>query len=358
MKRLLFLTIMVLRTYTNVLPADDLAKKLTDLSAAYGQDFQSPTLTYIRKYPWLIRNKLRDLKEISDEYEYSFDKEEEEALYRLTNEVIRLENIIHTQHRHSLLHGAPASMHLIRKSYDTLQDNNLDCFVSTEFITDKLTHEERKDTIEYGINWKHHRHMRDRVTFTGYSLFAGCLSESPIDYWLVNKTATDGFTKDNRVPLTIKSIFAQYNQRHLYQKYKSQINALDEEYQKICPRGEVLVFSLRPEAIEKFVYPAASLGRRTDYPSGIDTTCELLTAVQTNPGKMDPYNKQLFCHISAQEPGVAGEEVKVYTATGADPEEMAAYKVKETALFRSIRKYIDDVKRWTDPSYLMETFLP
>jgi len=272
-----------------------------------------------------------------------------QALVRATHEIIKLENKISKQGRFSLLHGEKKAFHINQKCFDVLMKRDHLEFVSTRFNTNfsqeaiKNGEIERKRKLQEGYG-------RDDL-FTGYSLFAhGYQYESPAGFYIHGECFTTQPSDINP-----KYIFNLFGLGDIYKKYAQQIDDLDQEYQKICPNQQLLLLSLSPDAVEKTVYTALAYGTKCPLPTRIQSTTELLSTLRKNPtsvlyddGKTPTvapyYDEILFCHITTPDYGLhpdrVGKDIKVYTITGADPDEMSTYLKKETALFDEIKQEI------------------
>jgi len=260
-----------------------------------------------------------------------------QALVRATHEVMKTEDMISKQGRLSLVRGENKAFHINQKCFDVLMARDNFDFVSTRFNTDfsqaaiengKL---ERNQHLNTGSNFD---------LFAGYSLFSYAWGDaSPIGFYLQGMCYTEQPSNINP-----EYLFNLFDRNDIYKQYAQQINDLDQKYQKICPLQQLLVLSLSPDAVEKTVYPSNPGGSRRSYPAGIESTAQLLTALRKNPQSVPEFNETLFCHITTPDYGLhpdrVGKDIKVYTITGADPDEMEAYLKKEKALFDEIKQEI------------------
>jgi hypothetical protein len=80
-----------------------------------------------------------------------------------------------------------------------------------------------------------------------------------LGYWLNNSDQSD----KKSLNLTLRAIFDAYEFGEYYNRYQQEFDALEEEFLQNKKRGSLLVLSMTPEQVTKWVYPS-SVGRKKD----------------------------------------------------------------------------------------------
>lgn len=136
----------------------------------------------------------------------------------------------------------------------------------------------------------------------------------------------------------------------IYEKFKSEIEALAEEYNKKSASGNVLLIAIPKSQIREYVYPAYAAGYITSvYIRGIGKTLDMKAIMETlrnNPEKIRNTDQIEFCLILTQKNGGLDPDtgIKIFPILSGDPTKINELQKKEEILFAKIKKSIAEEK--------------
>jgi hypothetical protein len=189
---------------------------------------------------------------------------------------------------------------------------------------------------------------RRYVLFMNYAFF-GNLDNSgscTADYIKSNANSTLG----NTIKLSAKDPFTKLGYEWAYNKYKTEIEKLAADYCSVENYGNLLLFAIPKEKINKYVYLARTGGPRVslkiDGKEVFDTQTILETFIN-QPYNIADTNKREFCLIMTQNKGGLDPAtgIQVHPILSGDPEKLQLLKQREDALFAKIRIDIEEYEK-------------
>ena len=187
----------------------------------------------------------------------------------------------------------------------------------------------------------------NRLQFLTWSLFGNStnLASNSVNYSVYNHNCNDHRNRIKRI--SIKSAFEDLGFAHIYEKYKNQLDNLEQEHKNLSEHGQMLLFAIPKDKIEDCVFPVDDYGCKDEvfidglgYRNDISIIMETL---RSNPEKIN-YNNLQFALVKtwdfALNPEKSGIKVFPFDATDTDSEKVKKFRAKEEELFRQIKQDI------------------
>ena len=184
-----------------------------------------------------------------------------------------------------------------------------------------------------------------RLQFLTWSLFSNStnLASNPVNYFFGNDNCNSHRIKK----ISIKSAFEDLGFAHIYEKYKNQLDNLEQEHKNLSEHGQMLLFAIPKAQIEDCVFPVTDDGRKDRvFIDGLGNTNDISIIMETlrnNPEKIN-YNNLQFALVKtwdfALNPEKSGIKVFPFNAADADSEKVKKFRAKEEELFRQIKQDI------------------
>jgi len=189
---------------------------------------------------------------------------------------------------------------------------------------------------------KHGRepNTREKLLFLNYAFFGNENNNgsSSSHYFIHNSNV-------HPIHLYLKDVFDLLDYGSYYQKYKDELEELEDEHDSLCSYGQVLLIGVPKVILPECVFFAKQCGYKdTTYIPGhgyIDDINIIIDTLRTNPGSITDSNRIEFCLILTDDMLTPDTGIKVYTYNAADPTIIAEFDKKSNELFERIKKEIE-----------------
>lgn len=144
----------------------------------------------------------------------------------------------------------------------------------------------------------------------------------------------------NQISFSLADIFKMFDCEGCYNKYKHELEELENEHQTLSKRGQVLLLAVPKNIIKDCVYCAAPGGyRRTVSIDGCQTEDieQILEALRTNASRIDNPDYMEFCLTLTDDMLTPDSGIKVCRFAMADEEKIRAFDAKARNLFERMK---------------------
>jgi hypothetical protein len=266
-----------------------------------------------------------------------------EPLHKVIQDVMNLEQQ-HSGNYHTFVHAQRWPYHLLEMVYRNLWEikNNRKLenfrFAHTKDYRPKTKQKvDHAHIIEKGRNGFYDIETRDKQLFLNANLFGNTtnLGSCTLGYFIGNENVSD-------VKVSIDAIFAKFGQYAVYEKYKSEFDALEQEHEALNKKkcGNILFYAIPKEKINDCVALVLPGGYKTTaLINGKETgdVSVILDALTTNPHNVTQQDIKEFTLSMTDQGGMNPDSgIKVFSVNAADPEKLAAWKAKFDALMAMV----------------------
>ena len=188
------------------------------------------------------------------------------------------------------------------------------------------------------------------VQFLNHGLFSYALNghENALEFVYENINCNRCFDEDN-INVSLENAFEHLDYKHIYQKYKKELEEIENEYNQLSRYGDLLMFAVPKDKINNCVYLAKPGGLPHEVEiKGVGKTCDVKLIMETlrnEPEKISDDDEILFVLSQTwdKDGGLNPESGnKVFAFNTVEPEKMAEFNKKEHKLWEKIKKDIED----------------
>ncbi len=181
---------------------------------------------------------------------------------------------------------------------------------------------------------------RQHLLFMNYAFFNNSTN-------LASCTANYILTNNNYIKpsINLETAFELNGYQKIYQQFKSQLEELEREYQKLCNYGSLLLIAIPQEHLADCVYLARPGGDKKAITIDGQETNDInliMHTLRTNPEKIKDTDLE-FCLVMTQDNhgGMNPDSgIKIIPIRAVDPEEWKAFEAQQDALFEKIKAAI------------------
>jgi hypothetical protein len=169
---------------------------------------------------------------------------------------------------------------------------------------------------------------------------AGLSGRDSLDYWLRNHDQSS----NKGLQLNARKMLEVYGLEAYYDRYQKEFELLWDEIAKDGARGNLLLLSLTPEQVKKWVYPSSDNRRKSYFTidgKQTDDVALVLKTLKTDPKKLsvDDLKYLHYCLVLSDQALDPVNGVKIYPFTS-DENYVRAWREKLDALFIKIKSDI------------------
>lgn len=182
-------------------------------------------------------------------------------------------------------------------------------------------------------------HTREKLLFLNYAFFGNENNNgSSSSHFFINNSNI------HPIHLYLKDVFDLLDYGSYYQKYKDELEELEDEHDSLCSYGQVLLIGIPKVILPECVYFAKPCGYKDSmWVPGHGSTDDIniiIDTLRTNPESITDSNRIEFCLILTDDMLTPDTGIKVYAYNVADPTLIAEFDKKSTELFERIKKEI------------------
>ncbi|MCL5875440.1 MAG: hypothetical protein M1114_03140 [Candidatus Dependentiae bacterium] len=284
-----------------------------------------------------------------------------EAIAPVTLAIIKQEEKLKSKY-YTFVHGQRWEYQLheswYTKLWSAINNKPVSDFIFTHvkkpIPSDALPEEDalRTKIITQGINqdsrWNVPDKERERTLFMNAGLFYNATWDGSNSA----KYISENNNINSHIKFTLKDIFDYLDLGHLHTKYQTELDQLSQEHASISKHGNALLIAVPKEKVKDCVRIVEPGGyKRTAVIEGTGETEDMnliMDALQNDPKKVDTFDRtQFVLAMTADKHGGLNPEsgIKFFEFNTVDKDKWAAYKTKETALFKKIKRDIKEEKQ-------------
>lgn len=268
---------------------------------------------------------------------------QKQELMNLSESVIAKEHDLNNQGFYTLIHGQRKEVYFPAKLYTILWEVSQQTKISDytfpwikKPILDQkgLLEESEKREKLLTTHIPNHRGDQQETLYLNYGLWTNLIDigESSAYYTLTN---FNFLQRHNR--LDIKQIFDYFNCDYIYRQFSDEIESLASEYKDASTYGNILLFGVPKEKINKVVYNARPYGKHIKDKSCNEKFEQLINTMSKETDLT--LNVDLFCMPMTFDMALnPNSGIKIFPFITGNVDKLKELKAKEDALFEKIKK--------------------